>query len=680
MKILLILAIAAALAEGQGTSRFQTFEQKGGQIRTVQSKLTDTISVKDFGATGNGVTDDTVAIQTGLNAACGGTLAITATTGAAVSPIVVTTAAHALVNGVIVTISGVAGNTAANGTWSTVSLTTTTLALYSVATGAASTGNGAWISGGTLIAPSTPRLYFPAGTYNISTRLKTGCAMFLSGDGPTASMIVQTRIANLNGGILSNFSIWIQDLAINTAPLVTQQFMIAVEVGDSVAAAPMLGYTVTFLRFNSSGFNFGMDVNGTSETDLLASITVRDCNIAVSAPAGAVAEPINAANAVFLTVEDSTLSGNSNTPPGTVMNDHGIYTLAIRGVLIQNNLIQNNGDSAVKLLQGGFASASCPTIQDYTSWTVTNNRLLNNKFPMVAYSYCALILPAVTFTNNLVLNSWDTYLGNTAAFTVQANCQSVISKVTLAGNTFQNIGLGAIYMQSQTQGVPCANLTAVGTISNFSSTGDTIINFSQSSPGTFPAINSSGPTTAQLRASVAQLRVDGGGTGNAALNLLGFLFASVVDTVEVNTTAPLSASPNMVLMQPAAGVAVHRTIMAASPTANAWEIKDYLGNTIAAVDPAMNLLFPNSPGIYFSNGVKAGPAGAHMVIGHYGLTLGTVTVNFTGAAVFTSSTSYDCTGSNNTSALAFNIALVSGSQVIITGTGTNTISMICAGS
>ena len=346
--------------------------------------------------------------------------------------------------------------------------------------------------------------------------------MFLSGDGPTASIIFQTHQYALIHGIVANYSLSMEDIAVNTTPLTVNYGMIAVFGGTSTAAAPMLDDTFTFVRFNSSGFNFGMDINGTSETDVLRSITVDDCNISVGTEENAVSQPINAANARFLTVENSTLTGDS-IPGGTVNNDHAIYTLAVRGALIQNNLIQNHGNSAIKLLQGGFSSPTCPTIQDYTSWTIDNNRIVGSRMAIAVYSFCALVMPSIVISNNQISNIQDTYLGDYAAVYVQSNCQSNMVQVLSTGNTFTNLGLGGIVLNSQVEGdKTCAAPDAQGTISNFTSTGDTFVNWSMASAGTFPAINSTGLNL--IHASVSELNADG---GENALNLSAFADVSV---------------------------------------------------------------------------------------------------------------------------------------------------------
>ncbi len=371
-----------------------------------------------------------------------------------------------------------------------------------------------------------PRLYVPAGTYNIREPLITGCATSLRGDGPTASIFFQTAEAALNHGMIANYSLTLEDLAINAKPLTEDRSMIAVfRCGYSPCrggqAIPSSGQTFTFVRFASHGFNFGLGINGTTNADVIASVTVEDSNISTSTALNKVSNPINAANATQVTVENSTLTSDGHS-------DHAIYLIAVRGAAIRNNIIHDFQNSPVKIMTQGYGGGGCPSVNDdHTTWIVENNRIRHAAAIAIAmYTYCDIRLPKILIADNTITDFPDTYAADHGAVYVEASCQSTIEQVEMRGNTMQDVGLGGVFLLSAAQAAaPCADFHAAGTIANFSSTGDTIANWSTTSAGRYNAFSASGPNL--LHASISQLTSDGRGNGRAVWSKAAFPFAHV---------------------------------------------------------------------------------------------------------------------------------------------------------
>ena len=108
----------------------------------------------------------------------------------------------------------------------------------------------------------------------------------------------------------------------------------------------------------------------------------------------------------------------------------------------------------------------------------------------------------------------------------------------MRGNTFQNTGLGAVFLLSSTQRtLPCLSPMVNGTVKHFQSIGDTYARWSVSYPGSYYAISSSGPNL--LFANVTGMKADGGGIGRGSLNLTAFGRIAIANIQEVNVAVPL---------------------------------------------------------------------------------------------------------------------------------------------
>lgn len=113
----------------------------------------------------------------------------TITAASNASPIVITSAGHGLTTGSRVTISGVAGNTAANGTWVITRVDADTFRLDS------SAGSGAYSSGGS---------WHPTGCYSFTVEA-LGSQGFEAGENYTA--VVNYLRATLAQGQLATFTV-----------------------------------------------------------------------------------------------------------------------------------------------------------------------------------------------------------------------------------------------------------------------------------------------------------------------------------------------------------------------------------------------------------------------------------------------------------------------------------------
>lgn len=96
--------------------------------------------------------------------------------------------------------------------------------------------------------------------------------------------------------------------------------------------------------------------------------------------------------------------------------------------------------------------------------------------------------------------------------------------------------------------------------------------------------------------------------------------------------------------------------------------------SIASTTPVANLT--TVPVTYDISGTQQ--TGVHIVMGH--CILGTsCSITLTGSAAFTSSSTYECSAVDETTAAAVKFAPSSGSAFALTGTGTDTLSFICIG-
>jgi hypothetical protein len=189
----------------------------------------------------------------------------TITTATNASPIVVTYTGNDPTNGDNVTISGVAGNTAANGSWKVASVNTgaKTFAL------ANSTGNGAYTSGGTFYDQSA--LTISGGANNAVFARNYGCVTFIGGIKLTSTSNLDAR-ALLYGQIIFTNGVQLDATCSGCAQVYATRFgYVQINGGIAVSAgafAMMEGDHLGAVRWNGS--IAGFTANATFSNSILA--------------------------------------------------------------------------------------------------------------------------------------------------------------------------------------------------------------------------------------------------------------------------------------------------------------------------------------------------------------------------------------------------------------------------
>lgn len=247
------------------------------------------------------------------------------------SPIVITAAGHGLLNGSQVVISGVLGNTAANGTFTVRNVTANTFELFDVAGVNPVSGNGAYVSGGrwSRVIP------------NLSNTAVAGVLISFS-EPVTGVDISDLKLTRTNAaGVVSNVVITGIPLFQNSAT----EYELDLSSVSGIAGT----YTLTVNAVNSGIFDLALNAFETSFSQTwVLDLTAPGSDIVDVAPDPRQA-PVNALNTVFtepisgLTIGQYVLAYDDGTSAtgGTISN----ATNAPAIVVTSNGHGLNNGDT-----------------------------------------------------------------------------------------------------------------------------------------------------------------------------------------------------------------------------------------------------------------------------------------------------------------------------------------------